>query len=405
MSDSLKKQEKKIEEGTQVVASEKKKSNGPNPQPGKHTINIKVTQLENSEAVGSFAPSIESYQDVTTHFAKLAGEYEAKGSFNPDEVDVDAFELRVKRMAWFTLAKKLACSLDPDAALKFDSVMKPIYQAKLMAPAGFVTLVNGYGFIDDPKEGRWKMQGQAALAMDLFLKATAADVEFGDNNREDVMCVNLAMPNALEELRALMLNIINGWSATLGEVDMNFGGGTVMRGFVPVLTGTGSTPHSVITNGLPKTLPVERAYQIAIAIDVVLLRDPRGIPNDMERGVLEGARIRMLTWNRDERDRKIGAYATDVQLKVHRTLNKVTNFVEVQKFTNQGKLWQLTQKVNETHAFSPVEQVADGLEFGTLLAGYCVVTKPVQDYELLSDESQRMRKVVYAQNMVKIGKQ
>jgi len=374
------------------------------PRPNKYPVKVKVTQSVNTEARGKFSVDFHPYEVVLDKFAVMAAEAEARAMFNPDELDHDAYESLVHRCGFMVLAKKLAISIDPEAGLEHNSILKSIYQVKVTGPLGLVTLADCYGYVDDPKEGRWDMLGQVALAEHFFIRAVATRGEVGPMDRMRMTCVNLHHRDALRRFREVMCGMINAWGQSLGTIDMRFGPDVIMHGKLPMLEGQGAAALSVLVQGIDRPARVINAFAVAAAIDAVLQRDVNGVPNQQEQQVLQGLDVLMVVWNRELRDSRIASYAHDVQMKIHRTMSRITNWAEVQKFVDRGKIGQLTSRVNERHASSPVEQAGESIEFGSLLAGESYFIKPNLVFELSSEEMQVLKLTAYAQGMVRGGR-
>jgi hypothetical protein len=372
-------------------------------QPGKFEVKVKVVQSMNAEAKNLFTADFSGYESVVTSFASLAGDVEGRGTLNDGDVDLQAYEEKVLRMGNMVLAKKLASSIDAEDNLMYDSQLRGIVNAKIQAPTGLISLVDGYGHIDTKEDGKWKMIGQAYHAVDRYIRAVATDAEMIGADRRSVFCINLAMPGSVAGLREICMGQINGWGESIGPIDLQIAPGVTMRAKMPVLMGLGASVHRHMAGAVNRPINVVRAYEVAIQCDVVLLRDAGGIPIDAERVELERLGVRMVGWNRDHRAAKEAAYAQDVQIKLNRTMSKITNWVEVQRMKPQGDMWQMCAKTNGTHFKSFTQIVGPGLDYGPLLGGEATFVVATSRYEQAFEETQSMRIVSYAIGMVRKG--
>lgn len=395
---------------TQVKDEKKKKFHKKNAQPvadvpfqpGKFKPQYRIDQDMSLDEVGMFCPSFKMYDTAVEQYAETVAVIENASNVNDD--DFDRFKDRVRRVGCFTLAKKLASSLDPESTVANAKAMKPIFQSKIWSVTGLISLADNYGYINDDTHGRYKINGQSAWAENYFMKAICFNEEEGALGRFGSFYVNLATRDALLNTRKAFTGIINGWAQSVGIVDLNFGQGLVMRGKPPILEDRGAQFHNFIMNlVVARDELVNSAYGICTAIDVIEAAGRIGAPNDVDRANLTALGVITLLWNTENKDLHLADYASNVQMRVANTINKVSNWVEVKQFIPNGRLGQLIVKVNETHFHSPIMQTAEDLEFGTLLAGEGYSYKSSIAVDVRSHENQKLRMVSYAQGMIKHG--
>lgn len=339
-------------------------------QKGKFTVHTKVLGQKNPQSLGYFVHSDEPVNRLIDMLTDVS--YEAYASQSNDPERKEDFKAYVQRMVYLYMAKQLSTAVGGSCSDLTQTNMG-VVAAEFKFPVQVISLLNGYGFIED-KEGDWEMMGQALWSMTYLGRALCKrDPIIHGVTQEitrDKIFVNLAHGGWEREVKECYLATVRLWAKNCRPVRVQVSGGAEVE-LEPGVFHSGARAYLAYVAPWNPGPPILKAIRILSLLEG-LIDENLGTASV---GAFNEEGIVFVNWRRDEISELVHGYRQDIESVLLMPMMSIWKVETVKTTGKVGALWQLYARGGQD-MYGPRVLNGDGEQTGWAMSHDLVLAQP-----------------------------